>query len=60
MTTNGVLLRTYAASLKEEGLDGLNVSLDTLDFEEFALTCRKAKFKEVLDGIQAAKEWGCL
>ena len=36
MTTNGVLLRTYAASLKEAGLDGLNVSLDTLDFEEFA------------------------
>ena len=58
MTTNGVLLRTYAASLKEAGLDGLNVSLDTLDFEEFALLAGRQNLKEVLDGIQAAKEMG--
>ena len=58
MTTNGVLLRTYAASLKEAGLDGLNVSLDTLDFEEFASLAGRQNLKEVLDGIQAAKEMG--
>ena len=58
MTTNGVLLRTYAASLKEAGLDGLNVSLDTLDFEEFASLAGRQNLKEVLDGIQAAKEIG--
>ena len=49
MTTNGVLLRTYAASLKEAGLDGLNVSLDTLDFEEFASLAGRQNLKEVLD-----------
>ena len=58
MTTNGVLLRIYAASLKEAGLDGLNVSLDTLDFEEFASLAGRQNLKEVLDGIQAAKEMG--
>ena len=58
MTTNGVLLRTYAASLKDAGLDGLNVSLDTLDFEEFASLAGRQNLKEVLDGIQAAKEMG--
>ena len=58
MTTNGVLLRTYAASLKEAGLDGLNVSLDTIGFEEFASLAGRQNLKEVLDGIQAAKEMG--
>ena len=58
MTTNGVLLRTYAAALKEAGLDGVNVSLDTLDPEEFAALTGRQNLSEVLDGIQAAKEVG--
>lgn len=58
MTTNGVLLRTYAAALKEAGLDGLNVSLDTIDPEEFAILTGRQNLTEVLDGIQAAKEAG--
>lgn len=56
MTTNGILLRTYAAALKEAGLDGLNVSLDTLNPEEFAALTGRQNLTEVLDGIQAAKE----
>lgn len=35
MTTNGVLLGNYAKQLKEAGVDGVNISLDTLDPEEF-------------------------
>lgn len=58
MTTNGILLRTYAAALKEAGLDGLNVSLDTLNPEEFAALTGRQNLTEVLDGIQAAKEVG--
>ena len=58
MTTNGVLLRTYAAALKEAGLDGLNVSLDTLNPEKFEALTGRQNLKEVLDGIQAAKEVG--
>ena len=58
MTTNGILLRTYATALKEAGLDGLNVSLDTLNPEEFAVLTGRQNLAEVLDGIQAAKESG--
>ena len=58
MTTNGVLLRTYAAALKEAGLNGVNVSLDTLDPEEFETLTGRKNLSEVLDGIQAAKEVG--
>ncbi len=58
MTTNGILLRTYAAALKEAGLNGVNVSLDTLDPEEFASLTGRQNLSEVLDGIQAAKEVG--
>ncbi len=56
MTTNGILLRTYATALKEAGLDGLNVSLDTLDSEEFMMLTGRQNLAEVLDGIQAAKK----
>ena len=35
MTTNGVLLGNYAKQLKEVGVDSVNISLDTLDSEEF-------------------------
>ena len=31
MTTNGVLLGEYLQELKEAGIDGVNISLDTLD-----------------------------
>ncbi|MFQ9548122.1 MAG: radical SAM protein [Lachnospiraceae bacterium] len=60
MTTNGVLLRTYAASLKDAGLDGLNVSLDTLDFEEFASLAGRQNLKKYLMGYRRQKKWGCL
>ena len=39
MTTNGVLLRQYADELAEAGVNGINVSLDTLDRERFAFIC---------------------
>ena len=58
MTTNGILLRTYAIALKEAGLNGVNVSLDTLDPEEFAALTGRQNLSEVLDGMQAAKEVG--
>lgn len=33
MTTNGVLLQDNLEALKKAGLDGINISLDTLDRE---------------------------
>ena len=58
MTTNGVLLGNYAKQLKEAGVDGVNISLDTLDPEEFFKSTGKRELQEVLAGIRAAKTAG--
>ena len=58
MTTNGVLLGNYATQLKDAGVDGVNISLDTLDPEEFYKITGKRELQEVLAGIRAAKTAG--
>ena len=58
MTTNGVLLENYEKQLKEAGVDGVNISLDTLDPEEFYKITGKRELQEVLAGIRAAKTAG--
>ena len=54
MTTNGVLLATHAAGLKEAGLHRLTVSLDTLDPARFKALTRADELHRVLAGIDAA------
>lgn len=56
MTTNGIMLKTYAKQLKESGLQRVNISLDTVDPEEYCEITRCGNLKDVLEGIQAAKE----
>lgn len=58
MTTNGVLLGNYGKQLKESGVDGVNISLDTLDPEEFYKITGKRELQEVLAGIRAVKTAG--
>ena len=58
MTTNGVLLGNYGKQLKEAGVDGVNINLDTLDPEEFYKITGKRELQEVLAGIRAAKTAG--
>ena len=58
MTTNGVLLGNYGKQLKEAGVDGVNISLDTLNPEEFYKITGKRELQEVLVGIRAAKTAG--
>ena len=58
MTTNGVLLGNYGKQLKEAGVDGVNISLDTLNPEEFYKITGKRKLQEVLAGIRVAKTAG--
>ena len=58
MTTNGVLLGNYGKQLKEAGVDGVNISLDTLDPEEFYKITGKRELQEVLAGIRAPKTAG--
>jgi cyclic pyranopterin phosphate synthase len=58
LTTNGTLLKNYALGLKQAGLSRVNVSLDTLKPDKFQYITRLGKLKDVLEGIEAAKEAG--
>ena len=59
MTTNGSLLASRAAKLKELGLNRVNISLDSLDSDAFALCVGKAnQLDSVLNGIQSAIDAG--
>lgn len=58
MTTNGVLLPRMAKDLKEAGLSRVNISLDTLDADQFAMITRRGKLEDTLAGIESALEVG--
>jgi cyclic pyranopterin phosphate synthase len=55
LTTNGHLLASLAAPLREAGVSRLNVSLDTLDPERLhRLSGRAATLDRIVEGIRAA------
>ncbi|MDQ0859417.1 GTP 3',8-cyclase MoaA [Bacillus sp. V2I10] len=55
LTTNGSLLKGFAAELYEAGLRRVTVSLDSLNEERFAeMNGRRSKVKNILAGIEAA------
>lgn len=58
MTTNALRLAEHAVALKEAGLDGLNISLDTLDGETFRHITRRDRLEPTWDGIETAYELG--
>ncbi len=58
LTTNGVLLDRYLDPLVNAGLDGLNISLDTLDREAYARTTGRDELERVLSGIQRSLDAG--
>ncbi|MEQ8210588.1 MAG: GTP 3',8-cyclase MoaA [Lacipirellulaceae bacterium] len=58
LTTNGILLAEQAQSLKDSGLDRLNISLDSLDEEVFQQITRRTGSDAVLEGIAAAQKVG--
>ncbi|MBN1261969.1 MAG: GTP 3',8-cyclase MoaA [Anaerolineae bacterium] len=58
MTTNGMLLESYAAPLAKAGLHRVNVSLDTLRQERFQAITRLGSLDRVLRGRQAAVDAG--
>ncbi len=58
LTTNGSLLKRYAKSLKEAGLDRITVSLDTLKPERFKFITRMGDLKDVLDGFDVLRDVG--
>lgn len=58
LTTNAILLADQAAALRQAGLDRINVSLDTLDRQQFAEITRRDELDRVLQGIEAAQSAG--
>ena len=54
LTTNGLLLGEYLPDLAAAGLDGVNISLDTLNPSKYEQITRKDALNEVLSSIQDA------
>ncbi len=54
ITTNGVLLREKLPELKKAGVDGINISLDTLDREKYERIAGFDRLGEVLSAIDEA------
>jgi cyclic pyranopterin phosphate synthase len=58
MTTNGIGLDRLAGPLAAAGLDRVNVSLDTVDPQEFADLTRRDRLHDVEAGLAAARDAG--
>lgn len=54
LTTNGVLLNDYLPALTELGIDGVNISLDTLDAALYQKITGRDEFDRVFSGLQNA------
>jgi cyclic pyranopterin phosphate synthase len=60
LTTNGIGLERLAPSLRDAGLDRVNVSLDTLDAERFLRITHRDRMADVLRGLTAAADAGLI
>ncbi len=58
LTTNGVALREYIPRLKAMGIDGINISLDTIKEETYEKITGKRELSKVLEGISRSCEAG--
>jgi GTP 3',8-cyclase len=58
LTTNGSQLQKYAPELKANGIERINVSLDTLDPDKFRAITRWGDLGNVMAGIDAAQAAG--
>ena len=58
LTTNGVLLGENAEKLYQYGVNRLNISLDSLNADNFFEITRRDHFKQVFSAIHKAKEIG--
>lgn len=56
LTTNGVLLEERLAALIAAGVDGINISLDTMDRKNYQQLTGRDCFEAVMKGIRTAAE----
>lgn len=54
LTTNGVFLTDNINELVSNGLDAVNISIDTLDSEQYRRITRRGELKEAIAGLEAA------
>lgn len=57
LTTNGIFLSEKVENLKNAGLSGINISLDTLDKKQFKEITRGGNLLKVLEGIEKALKY---
>ncbi|KAA8500773.1 GTP 3',8-cyclase MoaA [Mediterraneibacter catenae] len=60
LTTNGILLKDNINELVSNGLDAVNISIDTLDPEYYHKITRRGGIEEVLSGLDAALSYPAL
>lgn len=58
LTTNGVLLGKYLDELVENGLDAVNISLDSLNTERYKQITGRDELSRVLDSIEKVTDSG--
>ena len=58
LTTNGVNLKKYAADLKNAGVSAVNVSIDSLDRENYKRITGRDCLLQVLEGLDEAEKVG--
>ncbi len=58
MTTNGTMLKNKASELRDAGLDRINISLHSIEREDFQFITGTDSIERVREGIRAAKRAG--
>ncbi len=58
LTTNGTLLKKYAKQLRKNGVERINVSLDTIDSVKYNKITRFGNIEKVFDGINESLDQG--
>ena len=58
LTTNGTQLYKYAEMIKKNGINRINVSLDSLDPAKYLKITRGGNLEQVLEGLNIAKKIG--
>ena len=58
VTTNGQILERYIDELKEIGIDGINISLDTLDPERYRFITGRGELDKTLRSIERSARAG--
>ena len=58
LTTNGTNLKRYLDELRDIGIDGINISMDSLRREGFVRASRTDLYDEAMEGLEAAIKSG--